>query len=103
MVKLMQETFKFEVTIFAWSKSIDGQIDRLAAHTNYLDIIFDSISVPGRNAQLTNADKLNNEPMLMNFKYKDDIIDAATHKYPDAHDYDNCLRFAEVLMTALMQ
>jgi len=103
MVKLMQETFKFKVTIFAWSKSIDSQIEGLPDNrTKYLDMIFESISLAGKDAQKNNADKLGEEQMLMNFKYKNDIIDAATHKYPDAHDYKNCLRFAEVLMTALM-
>jgi hypothetical protein len=63
-----------------------------------LDEIFERISVPGRNATLTNADKLNNEPRIKDFKGRDALIEAATHKYPDKHDYENCLRFAEELM-----
>jgi hypothetical protein len=61
MVKLMKETYGLKVWIFAWSASIDYQIqrkDRGADEIIYFDELFKKISVPKAGANLTNADRL---------------------------------------------
>ncbi len=93
MVKLLQETFKRNVFMFAWSESLDNEIPRLVKPT-YLDLLFLEISQPGQRARPTNADRLRGLQEIENFKNRDLLIEAATHKFPDEHDYDNCVMFA---------
>ena len=61
----------------------------------YLDEIYESISKPKDGAPLTNADKLRKE------RCPNQILVAATHKYPNPADYDKCLNFAKRLDEAV--
>ena len=97
MVTTLRDTFNINVFICAWSESLDYKISQLAT-TIYLDELFDKITIPG-GGQLTNADRLRQEQMFANYKNKAALIEAATHKYPDAHDYENCLTFAVQLIS----
>jgi len=45
-------------------------------------------------AKETNADKLKQHPLIEKYRNRDALIEAAIHKYPDEHDYKNCLSFA---------
>ena len=98
MVTTLRDTFNIKVFICAWSESLDYKISQLAT-TIYLDELFDKITRPERGGQLTNADRLRQEQLFANYKNKAALIEAATHKYPDAHDYENCLTFAVQLIS----
>ncbi len=99
MVKTLSEEFDINIFICAWSESLDDEIAQLAK-TIYLDEIFDRISTVRPGADLTNADRLRQEELFDNYKNKEALIEAATHKYPDAHDYEKCLTFAVQLISS---
>ena len=98
MVTTLRDTFKINVFICAWSESLDDKISQLAT-TIYLADIFEKITRREEGGLLTNADRLRQEQLFDNYKNKAALIEAATHKYPDAHDYDNCLMFAVQLIS----
>ncbi len=98
MIKFMKNTLNVKVFIVAWFNSVNWGITELA-ETIYLDELFDSISVVNPGGTLTNADRLKQEPLFANFSNKDALIEAAIHKYPETHDYKNCLMFAIKLIS----
>ena len=61
-------------------------------------MLFSDISEPIQGAQLTNADRLRREPWLSELPNKVALIEAATHKYPEEHDYRKCKEFALALL-----
>jgi len=95
MVKLMKETYNVRVFIVAWSASVNFKISELASNTIYLDEIFETISVANRGGNPSNAERLRKLPEL---KFSACVIEAATYKYPDEHDFDKCLDFALQLL-----
>ena len=95
MVKFMKETFNVRVFMFAWSASVNYQISTIASDIIYLDEIFESVSEANRGSQLTNAEKLRTIEIL---KGRESVIEAATHKWPEPHEYNKCLEFAIKLL-----
>ena len=98
MVKFMLNTFKVNVFIFAWAESLNYGISELGK-TVYLDEIFEAVSKVEPGATLTNADRLKQDSLFEQCRNRDALFEAAIHKYPDAHDYKNCLRFALQLIS----
>ena len=91
-VDFLQDVLKVKVFVVAWSACLSNKLGDKAFHVLRLDELFDDISEPTVNARLTNADKLKKH--LEGTINLDILVEAATHKYPDEHDYNNCLNFA---------
>lgn len=75
----------------AWSASVNFKISALASNTIYLDEIFEKISEANRGGTLSNAERLRKLPEL---KFSEVVIEAATYKFPNEHDFDKCFDFA---------